>query len=290
LRRILVGTVVGMVLLVARGTPAQAEQSVADQKNAWPSEVTKRPLTLARGMLELWVPVQLNASTNADWKPVTLNPSIAFGISDQWTFGVRHIVGLCIGGTSNGCPDLYDDVGAFTRVAVGRAGGLDFALQGGLDWVHIHEPRNWAAWAGLVLRGGGRGSLAFTVAPAVSFGLKDRDVIPSRAQPLSWNVGSYDVVVPEKTFDNREHLSTPVTLQLQLGTSLAVEAGASLEGPLDPMNGSFWDEYRIPVGVAAIFTPLKSLDVGAAFTWPQLLGKNNSSDARAWTLFLTFRT
>jgi hypothetical protein len=290
MRRILVGTVVGMALLVTSGTPARAEQAAADAKNAWPSELTKRPLTLAKGMVELWVPVQLNASTNADWKPVTLNPSIAFGINDQWTFGLRHVVGLCIGGTSNGCPDLYNDVGAFTRLAVGRAGGLDLAVQGGLDWIHIHSPRNWAGWAGVLLRGGGRGSFAFTIAPAVSFGLEDRDVIASRAQALGWNAGSYDVVVPEQTFDNREHLSIPVTLQLQLGTSLAVEAGASLEGPLDSTNSSFWDEYRIPAGVAAIFTPLKSLDVGAAFTWPKFLGQHNSSDVRFLTLFLTFRS
>jgi hypothetical protein len=268
-------------------TPARAAEDPGEDKNAWPIELTRRPLTVARNMLELWLPLQLN-STGSTWQPVTVNPSLAFGITSRWEIGIRNIVGLCLGDASSGCPNAYGDLGAFTRVRLGRPAGIDLAVQGGLDFVHLQEPTNWAAWGGIVLRGGG-GVLVLTFAPSVSFGLKDRDVIPSRIQPIAWNAGSYDVVTAERTFDNREHLSTPATLQLQLGRVLAVEVGASLEGPLDPQATSFWSEYWVPVGAAVILTTLLSLDVGAAYTMPRLWGNHGTSDVKTVSIFIALR-
>jgi hypothetical protein len=288
MRTSLARTAVAAALLTIIG-PALGAESLGRNKDEWPNEITKRPLTLGTGMLELWLPVQLNASNGADWKPVTANPSLGFGITDEWMIGIRHIVGVCLGGADNGCPNVYNDVGAFTRLSLGRGGGIDFAIQGGVDYVRFQDPTNWAAWAGVILRGGG-GPVALTLAPSVSFGLKDRDTIPNRSQPISWNAGSYDLVTPETTFDNREHLSVPVTLQLQLGPVVAVEVGASLEGPLNPNTSSFGSEYRVPAGAAVIFTPLKYLDVGASFTAPQLWGNKNNSDIRALAIFIALRT
>ena len=289
MRRILVRAALAASMLAPLAR-AQAEQTLGDvNTNAWPTEITKRPLTLGAGMLELALPVQLNASKGADWKPVTSNPSLAFGITDQWEIGLRSISGLCLGGTSNGCANVYNDVGAFTRVSLGRSSGIDFAVQGGVDYVHITEPTNWAAWAGLVLRGGG-GAVGLTIAPSVSFGLKDRDTIPSRNQPIAWNLGSYDLVTNEQTFGNREHLSVPVTLQLQLGPVVALAVGGSLEAPLNPMTSSFSNEYRIPAGAALIVTPLRYLDVGASYTLPALGGNHSTSDVRFLAIFIALRT
>lgn len=271
-------------------TSARAAESLGDRRDRWPTEVTKRPLTLGTGMLELWVPVNLNASKDADWKPVTSNPSIAFGVTDEWTIGLRHLVGLCFGGASNGCTNVYNDVGAFTRISLMRGAGLDVAVQGGVDATRWSEPRMWAANAGLILRAGG-GALALTAAPSVSFGLKDRDTTPSRTTAFGWNVGSYDITTPETTFGNKEWLSVPVTFGLQLGPALAVEVGASLEGPVNPPSGtSFSDVYRIPAGAALIVTPFKYLDVGAALTFPEFAGKNDTRDSRVLALFLALRT
>jgi hypothetical protein len=287
MRSILVRAAVASALLVGIA-PARA-QSSAESKREWPTEITKRPLTLATGMLEAWVPLQLNASTGADWRPVSVNPSLAFGLTDQWTIGLRSIFGLCLGGAANGCPQVYNDVGAYSRISLGRGGGIEIAVQGGVDWVHLTDPKNWAAWAGAVLRGG-RGVVAVALAPSVSFGLSDRNGIQSRYQPIAWNMGSYDVVTSEQTFDNREHLSVPLTVQVQLAPTIAVAAGASLEGPIDPKNGSFSDLYRIPLGLAAVVTPAWYLDVGASFTWPQFGGKNDNRDVRALAVFVAFRS
>lgn len=268
--------------------PALAAESLGERKDTWPTEVTKRPLTLGTGMVELWAPVQLNASRGADWKPVTSNPSIAFGITDEWMIGVRHLVGLCLGGASNGCTNVYNDAGAFTRISLLRGAGLDVAIEGGVDATRWSEPRMWAANAGLLLRAGG-GAIALTAKPTVSFGLRDRDTTPSRTAAFGWNVGSYDIVTSQATVGNKEHLSVPVTFQLQLGPALAVAVGASLEGPLDPETGSFEDFYRIPAGAALIVTPFKHLDVGASFTMPAFGGKADTRDVRFVAAFIALR-
>ncbi len=268
--------------------PVHAAESLGDMRDRWPTELTKRPLTLGTGMIEIWAPVQLNASKDADWKPVTSNPSIAFGITDEWMIGVRHLVGICFGGADDGCTNVYNDTGAFTRFSVMRGGGLDVAIQAGVDVTRWSEPRNYAANAGLLLRAGG-GALALTAEPMVSFGLKDRDTIASRTTAFGWNMGTYDVITPEGTVGNKEHLSVPVTLQLQLGPTLAVVAGASLEGPLNPEVGSFSDFYRIPAGAGLVVTPFKYLDVGATFTFPDFGGKNDTRDTRVLALFVAAR-
>lgn len=288
MRRTLVCAAAAAALLIT-AAPARAAESLGANRNAWPTEITKRPLTLGTGMLELWLPVQLDASKGADWKPVTLNPSLAFGITDEWEIGIRTLRGLCIGGASNGCTNVMNDAGVFIRVSLLRGGGLDVAVQGGVDATRWSTPRTWAANAGLLLRAGG-GAVALTAEPTVSFGLNDRTTTQSRTAAFGWNVGSYDLVTAESTFGDRENLSVPLTLQVQLGPVLAVEVGASLEGPLDPAVGSFSDYYRIPAGAAVIVSPTRYLDVGASFTEPAFAGKNDNRDVRSLSLFVTLRT
>jgi hypothetical protein len=284
--------------LLVTSTTAAGAAELGGPRDAWPSEITRRPLTLGAGMVEVWAPLQLNATKDADWEPVTSNPSIAFGVTDKWMIGVRHIVGLCFGGESAGCPEPYDDVGATTRFSLGRGGGLDLALQGAVHAFRIAsgDPRLWSADASVLLRAGG-GAFALTVQPTVSFGLNERDALVTRVTPIAWNFGTYDVITPNVTavtpgpssIGNKETISLPVTLQLQLGPAFALAAGASLEAPLDPEVGSFDDYYRIPAGVAAVFTPLRYLDVGASFTFPRFAGNDDTRDVRQLALFAAFR-
>ena len=209
-------------------------------------------------------------------------------MTDRWQIGVRHLVGICVGGADDGCPNVYSDIGAYTRLSLGRGAGLDIALQGGVDVTRIQDPRNFAGWAGLLFRAGG-GAVALTAAPSVNFGLRDRDRIASRTVPIAWNFGTYDVITPQSTAGNKEHLSVPVTLQLQLGPAIALAVGASVEGPLNPDEGAFDDFYRIPAGAAVVFTPLRYVDVGASLTFPQFGGKDDTRDSRVLSAFLAFR-
>jgi hypothetical protein len=293
MRRHLVSAAVLAALLTSARAGA-AEPVLGGPRDTWPAEITRRPLTLGAGMVEIWAPLQLNASKDADWKPVSSNPSIAFGVTDHWTIGVRHIFGLCAGNESDGCPDRYNDVGAFTRISLLRGAGLDAAVQGA---VHVSplsgSDHNWSADASVLLRAGG-GALAITVQPTVGFGLNNRNQTVARLTPIAWNLGTYDVitadvVTPGSAIGNKENVSLPVTLQLQLGPVLALAVGASLEGPLNPEVGSFSDYYHVPVGAAAVFTPVRYLDVGASFTFPRFAGKEDTRDLRQLALFVAFR-
>jgi hypothetical protein len=258
-------------------------------RDEWPTELTRRPLTLAAGQVEVWAPVQLNASQDADWEPVTLNPSVNFGITDTWQLGVRHLVGICVGGADEGCPVVYNDIGFTTRVSLGRGAGLDIALQGAFNIAPLRESRRaYSAEAGLLFRAGG-GAVALTLEPTVGFGLNDRDTRASRTSPILWNLATYDIVTAVETVGNKEHLMVPATLQVQLGPALALAAGIAVEGPLNPEVGDFSDFYRIPVGAAAVFTASRNLDVGASFTLPSALGDNDDTDLRQLAAFLTFR-
>jgi hypothetical protein len=300
MRRQLVRAAVCAALLTMLAGPAlAADRALGGDRHEWPTELTRRPLTLGQGMIEVWAPVQLNASEDADWEPVTLNPSINFGITDLWQIGIRHIVGICIGDAEDGCPRVYDDIGVTTRFSLGRGAGLDFALQGAVQVAPIRDPAAWAAEVGLLLRAGG-GAVAITAAPTVSFGLNDRDTRTSRITPILWNLGTYDVVTRSApsaettdptfaTIGNKEHLSVPVTLQLQLGQALALVAGVSVEGPLNPEVGGFEDFYRVPVGAGVVFTALGNLDLGAALTFPAFAGENDTRDVRILSAFLAFR-
>jgi hypothetical protein len=297
MRRHLARAAAAAALMVTTVTARAAEQPamVGTTRDNWPTEITKRPLTLAQGMFEIAAPVQFNASEDADWKPITLNPSVAFGITDRWMLGVRHFVGVCFGGADNGCAHVYNDVSAYTRIAFARTHGVDLAVQGAFNVAPLTDNEAYSAEAGLLARFGG-GALALTVQPTVSFGLNDRDTLRSRTTPIPWNFGTYDIITPTSTqtvggaiVGNKEHLSVPATLQLQLGPAFALAAGASLEAPLNPEVGSFSDYYQIPIGFAAVFTPARHIDIGASFTFPNLAGKNNTSDTRQLAAFLALR-
>jgi hypothetical protein len=290
MRRHITCAAVATALLTITAPAFAAEKALGgDERSGWPTELTRRPLTLGAGMVEVWAPVQLNASEDADWEPVTLNPSLNIGITDTWQVGIRHLVGICVGEAEDGCPVVYNDVGFTTRVSLGRGAGLDIALQGAFNIAPLRESaRAYSAEAGLLFRAGG-GAVALTLEPTVGFGLNDRDTRVSRTSPILWNLGTYDVVTATETVGNREQLMLPATLQLQLGPALALAAGIALEGPLNPEIGDFSDFYRIPAGAAVLFTVMPNLDLGASLTFPALLGENDDTDLRQLAAFVAFR-
>lgn len=276
-------------------TPILGAHGVAD----WPTAVTRRPLTLGAGMAELYVPANINMSRGAEGKPVSSNPTLYFGLTDRWMIGVRHPFGFCIGGKSNGCDKVYNDVSVDTLFSVGRASGIDLGVGLSLNYAPI-DPAAWSGEARVVARAGG-GALALTVAPSINFGLNDRDNRAKRAIGTFDIGGTYNLVraIPDPVTrgavfsadtQNREFLSIPGTLQLQLGPMLAVSGGIAVEGPLDPSVGNFGDFYRVPVSAAVTLTPIRWIDLGASFTFPDLAGKSSKNvDFRSLGVFAAFR-
>jgi hypothetical protein len=227
--------------------------------------------------------VNVNLSDGFEGKPWNLNPSIRYGVSDNLMLGVRHFVGVCPAGEENGCAEFYNDVSVDALLAIGSGRGVSFGLGGAINWAPIQDDSAWSAEVKLVARAGG-GAFAITAAPTLNFGLNDRDAPIGKWTGTPVNLGSYDVLVPEVAFGNREFLLVPVTLQLQLGEPLALFAGASLNGPLNAEELDFSDVYTIPVTVGAVFTLHPSIDLGGALAFPNLAGADLGGDGAAFQL------
>ncbi|HYY51233.1 MAG TPA: hypothetical protein VE755_00105 [Myxococcales bacterium] len=257
-----------LALCIAGSAAAQGRRTYGSDlptADTWPDEVIRRPLTLADGLGELSVPVVLNLTTDQVAKPVFIPARLSYGVTDAVTLSVIHAVGLCLTGTSNGCPKAYNDVGVEGLFALVPSGAFQVALAAAFLVPSISEPFAMAAGVGFATRYTA-GPLALRIDPQVTFGLNERDA------------------------GNRETLAVPVTLQLQLTPNLLFAVGSGVFGLLDPLLGSFSDNYTIPLGFTAALTTSR-LDLGAQFTFLNVRGSAGSSatDLRIGQVFAALR-
>jgi hypothetical protein len=276
------GALLALAALVA--LPAGAQEPILGEGPA--KEIARRSLTLDRGKAELWAPVTMNLTRGQGFEPVNVNPSLYYGVTDNFMIGVRHFTGFCVTGEENGCPNLYNDVSVDALVAFGRGTGIELGAGGALNWAPIDGPNGKTAVSGearVVARAGG-GAFALTLSPTVNFGLNERGGQVAKTTGTPLNLASYNVLTPTVSPGNREYLLVPVTLQLQLGSLLTLAAGASLNGPLDAEDLDFGDAYTVPVSFAAVVTPFPKVDVGAAFVFPNLGGADFSDDEATFTV------
>lgn len=272
--------------LVADGQGLDGSAALGRQ----PAAVVDRGLTLPGGLLEIWAPLGINLSNGEGGEPTFFNPSLSYGVSDVLTIGVRHLLGMCFSGEDGNCPEFYNDVGFDALYALVRTPRIEVAGGATLSLAPLADPTAVTAEVRLPIKI--RGSpLALVLSPAVNFGLNERDVGPSsrKRYGIAFNAGTYDVVIPAETAVNREVLRIPLTIQLQLRPQLALLAGASVDGEFDPPVGSFGDVYRIPFMAGLVFVPGSFIDLGAALTFPDLLGKDGTTDDRFLTAFVTLR-
>jgi len=251
----------GMAASVA--APASAAERGAGSvytKESYPVALVDRPLTLAAGMLEIDVPVNIEMSKDRFGKPVSIAPSLYYGVGDSVTVGIFHETGLCLTGTDNGCAKVYNDVGAQGILSLYRSGDYQLVAKLGLDVARISDPT--------VLQGRG--------------GLAGKGTFGRFA--LAWDAG-VTVVLTNRAPGGNESLDVTLTPQIQILDSLAVVATIGLSSPFE----SFSDVYQIPVGFGLELTPVRSLDVGARFAFTNLLGKFSTADARVGQVFVRFR-
>jgi len=262
-------TVLAVVLLsISASAHAQRMRTYQHDtytKDNWPDELVKRPLTLAQGMGQLDIPVVINLSTDEVGKPVFIPLSLLYGVTDSVTVGITHQTGLCLTGTSNGCPKVYNDIGVEGLFSVVPSGELQLAVAAGLAAISLSDPFAVAAEVGFASRYGS-GIFALRFDPRLSIGLNERDA------------------------GNREVLVLPVTLQVQATPNVALSVGSGLIAPLNPVVGSFSDFYEIPLSLTAGYTT-KMVDVGASFTFINLHAPSGASatDARLGEVFASLR-
>jgi hypothetical protein len=200
------------------------------------------------------------------WKPVTMPLRLSYGVTSDVTFAVTHQTGFCLSGASNGCPKVYNDIGAETLISIFPFGAFQAALAIGGELLSISEPFAAAAVVGFDARLG-VGPIALRLDPRLRIGLNERD-----------------------TIGNKEFLSAPVTLQLQVTSNVALFAGVSMTGPLDPAVGSFSSSYTVPMN-AGLAYGTGDFDFGASLILADLRGNvlPGATGARAGQVFGSFR-
>ncbi len=256
-------------------TLAQADDLVEEYtKDTWPLEVTKRPLTLAKGMLEVRGDTFLfNLSKDAVGEPFSLAPDIYYGVDSKLSIGLTHDGlfpaagnGICLAGEDSGCPKTYNNFGIDALYGVMLGGSFQLALHGGFVAPSIDE-----FVGGLKVGALGRlqaGNIAIILDPGLYLGIIKRDADEG---------------------GQAEHLSIPVWVQFQVNTQTVAFVSTGMQGNLD----GFGDNYTIPLGIGATMAANNRIDFGVEFQLPWLAGNRadgvDAFDARQLIARLALR-
>lgn len=241
-------TLIGLPLPAA---PAEEGPGAIYSQDDYPVEQVSRPLTLSKGMMEVDVLTHVNLSPGQVGKPVSIPFVVSGGVTEDLQVDVYSVTGLCLTGTSNGCPKLFDDLGARWILSLDRGSGYQIAGVVGLDSAKLSTPSLVQAQLGLEVKGAA-GPLALTGAGVLFVGLNNR------------NLG------------NEEFVGAALELQVQLVANLALAATTGFAGRVSDFSSS----YVVPLTLSAIAVPVRNVDVGAEFTFRNLREGKSTSDAR----------
>jgi hypothetical protein len=150
-------------------------------------------------------------------------------------------------------------------ISVFPSGAFQAAFAGGAELLTLSDPVVATAVVGFDSRLG-IGPIALRLDPRLRIGVTQRDA------------------------GNTEFLSVPVTLQLQATYNVALFAGLTVSGPLDPAVGSFSANYTLPMNVGLAYGS-SDFDLGASFILLDLRGNvlPGATGARAGQVFGSVR-
>lgn len=241
----------------------RAELRPADPSQAGERMVLPMQRVLVQGFVEV------NLSSDAALKPVSIAPDAWYGLDDALTLGLIHSTsgttgffggvgsGLCITGSSNGCDSVYDNVGLAARYHL-LSKPVVLAADAGV-FVRDFDPFQLAVKAGVVGKWQvAKVSLLFQ--PNLFIGITERDS------------------------GNKELLNIPVAGMLSLTPTL----GLGLQtGVVLPLSGT-GDLWQLPVSIGARYMATGMLSVDGVFSLPLIAGgdayANTGFDARVLTL------
>ncbi len=211
-------------------------------------------------------------------KPISIAPSIWYGVSDKLTVGVTHDggttmwtprpalgfatgsilgvpvvlpsgVGICVSGEEGFCGKVYNNISVDGLFSI-KAEKFSLAAHPALD-VSNFDPLILSLRVGVL--GTYSASEKITVAfdPRIKIGLTERDF-------------------------NKEAIDVPVWLWYHLNEKMGVAVNTGISGPLD----GFGDAFFVPVGLNFTYKANEKLSVGGDFSFLNLIGKNGSADSR----------
>lgn len=267
---------VGSLVLGSFATSAFADGSedVAPVSNAPDGQyAVMRGVQSPAGMFSARILLDINLSAGLVGKPISLAPDLYYGVSDKLQIGLLHQgplgwqtppgPGLCLTGTDNGCPKVYDNV------------GLDLMYGLSFGKAHISAHASFfidsidATATSLAL--GFAGKLHFSEKAALVFDPKIAIALNDRGA-------------------NDDVLYIPLELEYQIGVLTTFKVLTGIHGDLS----SFGDVYQVPVGIGVMRNLNKHFDLGARFSFDNLLGKEQPmvgrADTRSLGLLLNIRS
>lgn len=244
---------IAAAFLLAIPATASAESWDDDgsySKDSWPLQLAKRPVVLASGMLEIaGDTLRVNLSEDFVADPISLAPSIFYGVNKKLTVGISHDRGICVSGDL--CNDkVYNDLALLANYSLMGRGNFHVAGVGGLALPSLSDPTAVGMNAGITTKIMA-GKVAIVVSPVIYVGFTERDAVD-------------DIV------------DVPVSLQIQINNQTAVTVDSGIAGPLS----GFGDAYAVPVGLSALFSASEKLDFGASFRFSNLGGTDGDEKAR----------
>lgn len=232
-----------------------------------------RGLQGQQGQVSARILLDINLSANLAGKPVSLAPDLYYSVTDKLQFGLLHQgalgwqappgVGICFTGVDNGCPKIYDNVGFDAMYALAFG---DFMLSAHTSLLFdSFDPFTTSLALGVAgkIRLGAVAALLFD--PKVAIALNQRDT-------------------------NDDVLYIPMELGFQVGALTTLKVLGGVSGGLS----AFGDTYQIPVGIGLVRNLTRHFDIGARFSFDNLLGAQppnvGRGDTRSLALLLTVRS
>jgi len=226
------------------------------------------------GLFTARVSLLVNASTDNFGKPTSLAPDLFYSISDTVQIGLLHTgpmgwqsrpgFGLCLTGTTNGCPKVYDNVG-FDFMYGLLYGDFHLSLHSSLFLLPISDPTGVMWTIGLT------GKLHFTNAVALFFDPQVGVMLAHRDM-------------------YKEQLFIPIELQFQTTAAVSLKLLSGISGQLSELG----DTYQVPLGLGLIANASTHVDLGLRFSFDNLLGQTatgvSRTDIRSIALLLILRS
>lgn len=229
--------------------------------SSYPTAVVARDQTLPAGMPLVSLELGVGMSRGNAGKPVVLAPDLYYGVTRDLTLGIDHTRSLCLSGKSGGCAKAWDDLGVDGLYAIVRGGPVSVSAHGGVYALSADAGFVSARAGALLTIPLVAGKLNLYLDPQLGVGVTKRDR------------------------GNRESILAPVRFAYQATSAAAILVDTGVFGPLD----GFGDHHRIPVGAGVSYGVSGALDVGARFTFDDLLGSDGSTRSRTLGAFTNIR-
>lgn len=237
------------------------------------------PLTIGRGRLVIaGSTLNVNLSSGAVGEPVSLAPSVWFGVTDKISVGLTHDggttawsprpgvrvttkeelgitdtevsgSGICVTGKDANCAKPYNNVGVDALIGI-TDGKFSVAGHVGVDALSLEE-MTLGTRLGVLGRFAATSKVSIVFDPRVQLAITDREFTGDR-------------------------LDIPLWVWFEPATTLGFYVHTGLSGPFDGLG----DSFNVPVGVGASFHASPKLTLGADFHFSNLLGKGSSADGR----------